>query len=49
MFDDFIVLALEKLALAVVEEQWCDHTVQLDPCFVSRLLLSVTGGETMQI
>lgn len=49
MFDDFIVLALEKLALAVVEEQWCDHMVQLYPCFISRLLLSVRGGEKMQI
>lgn len=25
--DDLVVLALEQLALAVVEKQWCDHMV----------------------
>lgn len=39
MFDYFIVLALEQLALAVVEEQWCDHMVQFYPCFITRMLL----------
>ena len=43
MFYDFIVLALEELALAVIEEQWCDHMVQLNPGFISRMLLR---GET---
>ena len=39
MFDDFVVMALEQLALAEVEEQWCDHMVKLHPDFVSRVLL----------
>lgn len=39
MFDDFIVVALEELALAVVEEKRRDHVVQLDPRFISWMLL----------
>lgn len=39
VFNHFIVLALEQLALAVVEEQWCDHVVQFHPGFISWMLL----------
>lgn len=39
VFNHFIVLALEQLALAVVEEQWCDHEVQFHPGLISRMLL----------
>lgn len=46
MFDDFVVLALEKLALAVVEEQRCDHAVQLHPFFISRMLLKEETKDT---
>lgn len=39
VFNHFIVLALEQLALAVVEEQRCDHVVQFHPGFIRWMLL----------
>lgn len=39
MLNDFVVLALEQLALAVVEEQGGNHVVELEPSFISRMFL----------
>ena len=46
MLDDLVVLPLDHLTLAVVEEEGRDHYVQLDPHLLSRLLLRVTGEGT---
>lgn len=40
MFNHFIVLVLEEQALAVIEEQWSDHLVQVHPSLISRMFLN---------
>lgn len=47
VLNHFIVLALEQLALAVVEEQRCDHEVQFYPGLISRILLQ-PGSKSSQ-